>query len=457
MNGLDEKHNLYKTELLQISREVEQLNKEYKSQLESLQKAKSITSEKESELAGLRYKHGKRSQEVESHQKAVNELKENLKNKKQLIESFEQELINQEELRRKLHNKIQELKGNIRVFCRIRPAVKDETKLADVRVFGEDNESIELRDESVSAMGRTSNRMYNFTFDRIFPMEATQKDCFTEISQLVQSALDGYNVCIFAYGQTGSGKTYTMQGSSEDAGMIPRTVEQIYNVAQKLKPLGWDYNMTGQFLEIYNESIHDLLGNVADYGKVKHDIHHDKNGKTTVTDITTVQLNTPNQVRLMLKRANHNRATASTNLNDRSSRSHSVFTLHIIGANKSTGEELTGILNLIDLAGSERLSMSGAVGDRLKETQAINKSLSCLSKVIQSLATKKKEGSHIPYRDSKLTYLLRNSLGGNCKTLMFVNVSPLSDHFGETLCSLRFAETVNSTKLGNIKKMASLK
>jgi kinesin family protein C1 len=159
--------------------------------------------------------------------------------------------------------------------------------------------------------------------------------------------------------------------------------------------------------------------------------------------IIIVQLNTPNQVRLMLKRANHNRATASTNLNDRSSRSHSVFTLHITGTNKGTGEETTGILNLIDLAGSERLSMSGAVGDRLKETQAINKSLSCLSKVIQSLASKKKEGTHIPYRDSKLTYLLRNSLGGNCKTLMFVNVSPLSDHFGETLCSLRFAETVN--------------
>lgn len=145
----------------------------------------------------------------------------------------------------------------------------------------------------------------------------------------------------------------------------------------------------------------------------------------------------------MLKRASQNRATGATNINERSSRSHSVFTLQLTGENKKTGERSSGLLNLIDLAGSERLSMSGSVGDRLKETQAINKSLSSLGDVIQSLVNKK-EGSHVPYRNSKLTWLLRNSLGGNCKTLMFVNVSPLVEHFNETLCSLRFATKVNS-------------
>lgn len=144
----------------------------------------------------------------------------------------------------------------------------------------------------------------------------------------------------------------------------------------------------------------------------------------------------------MLKRASQNRATGATNINERSSRSHSVFTLQLTGENKKTGERSSGLLNLIDLAGSERLSMSGSVGDRLKETQAINKSLSSLGDVIQSLVNKK-EGSHVPYRNSKLTWLLRNSLGGNCKTLMFVNVSPLVEHFNETLCSLRFATKVN--------------
>lgn len=146
---------------------------------------------------------------------------------------------------------------------------------------------------------------------------------------------------------------------------------------------------------------------------------------------------------MMLKRASQNRATGATNINERSSRSHSVFTLQLTGENKKTGERSSGLLNLIDLAGSERLSMSGSVGDRLKETQAINKSLSSLGDVIQSLVNKK-EGSHVPYRNSKLTWLLRNSLGGNCKTLMFVNVSPLVEHFNETLCSLRFATKVNS-------------
>jgi hypothetical protein len=160
----------------------------------------------------------------------------------------------------------------------------------------------------------------------------------------------------------------------------------------------------------------------------------------------------------MLKKASQNRATGATNLNERSSRSHSVFTLRLTGNNPSTGERTDGILNLIDLAGSERLSMSGSVGDRLRETQAINKSLSCLGDVIHALVNHK-EGGHIPYRNSKLTYLLRNSLGklnldwfygflndhfigGNCKTLMFVNVSPLAEHFGESLCSLRFATKV---------------
>jgi kinesin family protein C1 len=167
----------------------------------------------------------------------------------------------------------------------------------------------------------------------------------------------------------------------------------------------------------------------------------------------------------LLKKASQNRAVGATNINERSSRSHSVFTLRLKGKNTITGEVSTGVLNLIDLAGSERLSASGSTGDRLKETQAINKSLSSLGDVIYALATSK-EGSHIPYRNSKLTYLLQNSLGkytslsnipvllanrshmityhagGNSKTLMFVNISPLVAHFGETLCSLRFATKV---------------
>ena len=172
--------------------------------------------------------------------------------------------------------------------------------------------------------------------------------------------------------------------------------------------------------------------------------------------------NSPDEVYTILKKASENRAVASTLCNEHSSRSHSVFTIRIAGKNSITQESLDGTLNLIDLAGSERLSSSGSTGDRLKETQAINKSLSALGDVITALANK---DSHIPYRNSKLTYLLQNSLGnydnlilgGNSKTLMFVNISPLTQNLSETLCSLRFASKVNSCRIGAAKKRTQLK
>ena len=263
---------------------------------------------------------------------------------------------------------------------------------------------------------------------------------FEEISQLVQSALDGYNVCIFAYGQTGSGKTYTM--SSPKDGMIPQAVHQIYSVAESLRKKGWTYSMEGSFLEIYNENINDLLGKPEEMDKKKHEIKHDtQRGKTTVTDLTTVNLDSSATVAHLLDRASGNRSVATTKANERSSRSHAVFILKLAGCNTATGERSEGVLNLIDLAGSERLVHSQSTGDRLRETQAINKSLSCLGDVIYALGNAK-EGGHVPYRNSKLTYLLQYSLGGNSKTLMFVNVSPLKQHLSETLCSLRFATKV---------------
>lgn len=263
---------------------------------------------------------------------------------------------------------------------------------------------------------------------------------FEEISQLVQSALDGYNVCIFAYGQTGSGKTYTM--SSPKDGMIPQAVLQIYSVVECLKERGWTYSMEGSFLEIYNESINDLLGKPEEMDKKKYEIKHDvQRGRTTVTDLTTVRLDSVRRVNQLLEKASANRFVAATKANERSSRSHSVFILKLSGSNSITGESSEGVLNLIDLAGSERLVHSQSTGERLKETQAINKSLSCLGDVIYALGNAK-EGGHVPYRNSKLTYLLQYSLGGNSKTLMFVNVSPLKQHLSETLCSLRFATKV---------------
>lgn len=316
---------------------------------------------------------------------------------------IEEKLRNEEIIRRKLHNQIQELKGNIRVFCRVRPTLPHESDAAadihfpDSELEGKEIEVLGQPERSVS--GAVSTKAHPFTFDKVFSPRQQNGEIFDEISQLVQSALDGYNVCIFCYGQTGSGKTYTM---SSDDGMIPRAVHQIYRSAKELESKGWTYIMQGNFIEVYNENINDLLGSPIDLDKKKHEIRHDpKDLKTTITDVETVILDSPERVHSILARADKTRSVAATKANERSSRSHSVFILRLIGTNSITGQRSEGTLNLVDLAGSERLSHSQATGDRLKETQSINRSLSCLGDVIAALGSGK-EGAHIPYRNSKV-------------------------------------------------------
>ncbi|KAI9762978.1 MAG: kinesin-like nuclear fusion protein [Chaenotheca gracillima] len=367
-----------------------------------------------------------------------------------------EKLRKEESLRRKLHNQVQELKGNIRVFCRIRPLLETDSANDQAKICypDSDKESKELEltgAEEKSSLGNITAKKNAFSFDHVFRPDSQNQAVFEEISQLVQSALDGYNVCIFCYGQTGSGKTYTM--SAED-GMIPRAVHQIYETAQSLEPKGWKYSMEGSFLEVYNENLNDLLGKPEEFDRKKHEIRHDtQKCKTTVSELTTVVLDCPTKVESILRRATSNRSVAATKANERSSRSHSVFILRLTGENSLTGERSEGTLNLVDLAGSERLSQSGATGDRLKETQNINKSLSCLGDVIGALG-QGKDGGHVPYRNSKLTYLLQYSLGGNSKTLMFVMASPLQAHLSETITSLKFATKVHNTHIGTARRQA---
>lgn len=310
----------------------------------------------------------------------------------------------EETLRRKLHNQVQELKGNIRVFCRVRPPLESDPAGDSARILFPDNQGdskeVEvLGPEEKSSLGNITTKKNTFAFDRVFAPKSQNADVFDEISQLVQSALDGYNVCIFCYGQTGAGKTFTM--ASED-GMIPRAVRQIYDTAKSLEEKGWRYSMEGSFVEVYNENINDLLGKAEEFDKKKHEIRHDmQKCKTTITDITTVDLDSPTRVETILRKAMSNRSVAATKANERSSRSHSVFILKLNGENSITGEKSEGTLNLVDLAGSERLSHSGSTGERLRETQNINKSLSCLGDVIGALG-QGKEGGHVPYRNSKV-------------------------------------------------------
>lgn len=366
----------------------------------------------------------------------------------QILQSFPS-LENQ---RRKLHGELQELKGNIRVFCRIKPSEK--TACASFRMPAA--EEYDANGKQVLVVGSSTppplshfskdsrSSTYKFEFDKVFGPACLNNDIFPEIAQLIQTSLDGSNVCVFAYGQTGSGKTWTM--SHREDGMIPSSFKQIFSHIALLKEQGWLYQVEGQFIEIYNDQIVDLLA--TNKTAVKHEIKHDDlNKQTEIQNCKTIRLESEQHAAELLDRATSKRSTAFTMANSRSSRSHSIFILKIVGHNGKTGQTTRGTLNLIDLAGSERLNMSQVKGDRLKETQAINKSLSCLADVIFSLSQRQSGSkSHIPYRNSKLTYLLKHSLGGDSKTLMFVNISPMEENLNETINSLRFAAKVNNTK-----------
>ncbi|CDK27272.1 unnamed protein product [Kuraishia capsulata CBS 1993] len=371
---------------------------------------------------------------------------------------MDDQILSLENSRRNLHGLLQDLKGNIRVFCRVRPLKAEENpaRIEFAPMNDAFKEQITLVTEQRDSMtGRTPApkplKKYDFGFDKVFDESLSNSKVYEEISELVQSALNGFNVCIFAYGQTGSGKTFTM--SKKEDGMIPRAIRQIFEEVSHLKQQGWEFEIQGQFLEIYNETINDLIGNTYSDSQ-KHEIKHDETlMRTSVTGVTKVFLDSPETVNELLAKASKNRFTASTKANDKSSRSHSLYIFEITGHNVNLNESTRGVLNLVDLAGSERFTHSQTTGDRFKETQAINKSLSSLGDVICALGANSSK-QHIPYRNSKLTYLLQYSLGGNSKTLMFVNISPAHVHFNETLNSLRFATKVNNTHIGNAKRNA---
>ena len=385
-------------------------------------------------------------------------LKARIEERDRRIALLESQLLDAEKVRRDMHNRIQELRGNIRVFVRTRPFLPGDG--------GKHESSIDPSPdgESLSIVDNRKGGEHSFKFDKVFPPSSGQENVFDEVSDFVQSALDGYHVCLFSYGQTGSGKTHTMQGSGNGAmrGIIPRAVEKILEQSHRLQTQKWDFKISASFLEIYNEELKDLLLSMKpNYRKnakpVKLGIKKDRAGKSYVDNLTGVKIETSDiasgmiQLDSLMESAARARSVASTKMNAQSSRSHSVFMLHLSGYNEESGASVQGALNLCDLAGSERLDRSGVGSDakRLRETQAINKSLSCLGDVFNALAT---GASHIPYRNSKLTHLLQDCLSGDGKALMFVNLSPTMASSNESLCSLRFAQRVNAVELGKATK-----
>lgn len=284
----------------------------------------------------------------------------------------------------------------------------------------------------------------DFTFDRVFPMDSLQTDIFEySIRPTVDDILNGYNGTVFAYGQTGAGKSYTMMGSDiEDdtgKGIIPRIVEQIF-ASILTSPSNIEYTVRVSYMEIYMERIRDLL--------VPHNdnlpVHEEKSRGVYVKGLVEVYVSSVQEVYEVMRRGGAARAVAATNMNQESSRSHSIFVVTITQKNLETGSAKSGQLFLVDLAGSEKVGKTGASGQTLEEAKKINKSLSALGMVINALTDGK--STHIPYRDSKLTRILQESLGGNSRTTLIINCSPSSYNDAETVSTLRFGVRAKSIK-----------
>jgi len=377
-------------------------------------------------------------------QKKKEEIKlkfETLQNNEKKIKKSKIQNEETNEEKRNINNNYQNAKGNIRVFCRVRPNLEKEKNLEKcIFDFSEKNITIYGPYQKSNIGKKEENRIKeNYKFDKIFTPENNQENIFEEISHMVQSSLDGFNVCIFAYGQTGSGKTYTMEGENDDKkrGLIPRALERIFNNINHMEKLNWVFKVNLSCLEIYLDQIRDLLK--ENKGKNQNNIiNKDDN-------LVKIELNDYNDFIKYYENAKEKRKVAETQCNEKSSRSHFIFQILINCFNKDKNIKREGSLNLIDLAGSERTNKSGVIGDRLKETISINKSLTALKSVIGALvAVDNKNCNFVPYKDSVLTTYLQPYLGGDSKTLMFVNISPVLNSFNESSCSLRFATDVNS-------------
>ncbi|KAK9166906.1 hypothetical protein Scep_002097 [Stephania cephalantha] len=347
--------------------------------------------------------------------------------------------------RKKLHNQILEAKGNIRVFCRCRPLNKEEVSAGFSTVIDFDA----AKDGYLGVLPSTSSKK-SFKFDRVFTPKDDQVAVFEDASPVVISVLDGYNVCIFAYGQTGTGKTFTMEGTAQNRGVNYRTIEELFKVAKERSDTV-TYNISVSVLEVYNEQIRDLLA--APPTSKKLEIRQASEGVHHVPGLVEAKVGNVKEVWDVLHAGSNARAVGSNNVNEHSSRSHCMLCITVIAKNMINGECTKSKLWLVDLAGSERLAKTDVQGDRLKEAQNINRSLSALGDVVSALANK---SSHVPFRNSKLTHLLQDSLGGDSKMLMFVQISPSENDFGETLSSLNFATRVRGVELGPAKKQIDM-
>ncbi|XP_036614714.1 kinesin-1 heavy chain isoform X2 [Trichosurus vulpecula] len=330
---------------------------------------------------------------------------------------------------------------NIKVMCRFRPLNEAEMARGDKYVAkfqGEDTVIVASKP---------------YAFDRVFQSSTTQEQVYNDCAKkIVKDVLEGYNGTIFAYGQTSSGKTHTMEGKLHDPdgmGIIPRIVQDIFNYIYSMDE-NLEFHIKVSYFEIYLDKIRDLL----DVSKTNLSVHEDKNRVPYVKGCTERFVCSPDEVMDTIDEGKSNRHVAVTNMNEHSSRSHSIFLINVKQENTQTEQKLSGKLYLVDLAGSEKVSKTGAEGAVLDEAKNINKSLSALGNVISALA---ESSTYVPYRDSKMTRILQDSLGGNCRTTIVICCSPSSYNESETKSTLLFgqrAKTIKNTVCVNVELTA---
>jgi len=327
--------------------------------------------------------------------------------------------------------------GNVKVCARFRPPNSIEKKKGAQIVVkvSTDNLGVAIQDPSQPKNKRT------FNFDYVYDWTSTQEQVYKySASPLVEQVLKGFNVTMFAYGQTGSGKTFTMEGSEDMPGIIPRMVNHLFDaIFSEEAPEGVEYLVRVSYVQIYNEKIQDLLEPANQDLRVRE--HRDKG--VYIEDAFKPYVASPDEILQLMAEGHRNRAVTSTGMNAVSSRSHAVFMMLLEQRNTETDAKKSSKLLLVDLAGSEKVRKTGVTGSVLKEAQNINRSLSCLGMVINHLTSGK---AHIPYRDSKLTRLLSDSLGGNSKTCIIVTASPCSYNVEETISTMRFGTNCKRIK-----------
>ncbi|XP_065270444.1 kinesin-like protein KIF3B [Emys orbicularis] len=333
---------------------------------------------------------------------------------------------------------------SVRVVVRCRPMNGKEKAASYDKVVDVD---VKLGQVSVKNPRGTSHELpKTFTFDAVYDWNSKQFELYDETFRpLVDSVLQGFNGTIFAYGQTGTGKTYTMEGvrgDLEKRGVIPNSFDHIFTHISRSQ--NQQYLVRASYLEIYQEEIRDLLS--KDQSK-RLELKERPDTGVYVKDLSSFVTKSVKEIEHVMNVGNQNRSVGATNMNEHSSRSHAIFVITIECSEVGLDGEnhiRVGKLNLVDLAGSERQAKTGAQGERLKEATKINLSLSALGNVISALVDGK--STHIPYRDSKLTRLLQDSLGGNAKTVMVANIGPASYNVEETLTTLRYANRAKNIK-----------